>query len=65
MKYNAAYTAYQACVRAVSEATMSGSLASPTLLEREAQALSVLNKARATLMAAMAGANGGQSRSGR
>jgi len=64
MRYNAAYAAYQACVRAVSEAAMSGSLASPALLEREAQALSALNKARATLMAAMAGAAGGQSGSG-
>lgn len=64
MRYNAAYAAYQACVRAVSEATMSGSLASQTLLEREAEALGALNKARATLMAAMAAA-GGQSGSGR
>ncbi len=55
MRYNASYAAYQACVRAVGEVTMSGSLASATLLEQEANARGALNKARAALMAAMAG----------
>ncbi|HXS80390.1 MAG TPA: hypothetical protein VN818_08890 [Gammaproteobacteria bacterium] len=55
MRYHAAYTAYQACVRAVTEATMSGSMASPTLLEQEAKALGMLTKTRANLLAAMAG----------
>jgi len=58
MRYRAAYTAYQACVRAVSEATMSGSLPSPTLLEQEAKALGALTKLRASLLAAMAEAGG-------
>jgi hypothetical protein len=54
MRYHAAYTAYQACVRAVSEATMSGVLPSPTMLEKEAKALDALTKIRASLLAAMA-----------
>jgi hypothetical protein len=59
MRYNASYAAYQACVRAVSEVTMSGTFASATLLEQEANARGALSKARAALMAAMVGANGG------
>jgi hypothetical protein len=55
MRYHAAYSAYQACVRAVAEATMAGNLPSATLLEHEAKALGALNKVRASLMAAMAG----------
>jgi hypothetical protein len=58
MRYHAAYTAYQACVRAVAEATMAGSLPSATLLEQEAKALGALNKLRASLMAAMVGEPG-------
>jgi hypothetical protein len=54
MRYHAAYTAYQACVRAVTEATMSGSMPSPTLLQQEAKALGTLTKTRANLLAAMA-----------
>jgi hypothetical protein len=54
MRYHAAYTAYQACVRAVTEATMSGAMPSSTLLEQEAKALSMLTKTRANLLAAMA-----------
>jgi hypothetical protein len=54
MRYHAANTAYQACVRAVTEATMSCSMPSSTLLEQEAQALDVLTKTRANLLAAMA-----------
>ncbi len=55
MRYNAAHAAYQACVRAVSEATMSGNLASATLLAQEANALSALNKARAAYLGAISG----------
>jgi hypothetical protein len=54
MRYQAAYSAYQACVRAVTEATMSGSVPSPTMLEQEAKALGALTKLRANLLAAMA-----------
>jgi hypothetical protein len=54
MRYRAAHAAYQACVRAVTEATMSGDLPSPTLLEREARALAALTKLRTNLLAAMA-----------
>jgi hypothetical protein len=54
MRYRAAHAAYQACVRAVTEATMSGDLPSPTLLEQEARALAALTKLRANLLAAMA-----------
>jgi hypothetical protein len=53
MRYRAAYAAYQNCVRAVTEATMSGTVVSPTMLELEARALDTLKKARASLLAAM------------
>jgi hypothetical protein len=53
MRYRAAYAAYQACVRTVTEATMSGMSPSPTMLEQEAKALNTLNKTRASLLAAM------------
>jgi hypothetical protein len=53
LRYHAAYAAYQACVRALTEATMSGVIPSPTLLEQEAKALGVLTKTRASLLAAM------------
>jgi hypothetical protein len=56
MRYQAAYTAYQACVRALTEAAMSGALPSTTLLEQEAKALGVLTKTRANLLAAMSAA---------
>ena len=59
MRYQAAYTAHQACVRAVSEATMSGIMPSPAMLEHEAKALGALTKLRARLLAAMAEADGG------
>jgi hypothetical protein len=39
MRYRAAHAAYQNCVRAVTEATMSGAAVSPTMLELEAKAL--------------------------
>ena len=54
MRYRAAHAAYQNCVRLVTEATMSGTLVSPTLLEQEAKALAILTKTRASLLAAMA-----------
>lgn len=54
LRYQAAYTAYQTCVRAVTEATMAGDVPSPTLLEKEAKALGILTGLRASLLAAMA-----------
>ena len=54
MRYRAAYAAYQGCVRAVTEATMSGTSPSPTMLAQEAKALNTLNEVRASLLAAMA-----------
>ena len=53
MRYQAAYTAYQGCVRAVTEATMSGAVPSAALLEQEAKALGALTLLRASLLAAM------------
>lgn len=53
MRYRAAHSAYQACARAVAEATLSGSGASQPLLEQEAKALARLNELRAELLAAM------------
>jgi hypothetical protein len=58
MRYHAAHAAYQACVRAVTEATMSGSMPSSILLEQQAKALGTLTKTRANLLAAMADAAG-------
>lgn len=54
MRYRAAHSAYQACVRAVTEATMSGAGPSPALLEQEARALAALKELRSHLLAAMA-----------
>lgn len=56
MRYRAAYTAYQACVRALTEAAMSGAVPSTALLEQEAKALDVLSQTRANLLAAMSAA---------
>ena len=56
MRYHAAYTAYQACVRALTEAAMSGAIPSATL--QEAKALGALTKTRANLLAAMSAAAG-------
>lgn len=53
LRYHAAYAAYQSCSRAVSEATLSGEVPSPLLLEQEAKALGALTKTRANLLAAM------------
>ena len=58
MRYQAAYSAYQACVRAVTEATMSGATPSPALLEQEAKALGALTELRAKVLAAMADGEG-------
>ena len=58
MRYRAAHAAYQACVRALTEAAMSGTTPSATLLEQEAKALGVLTQTRANLLAAMAAAEG-------
>jgi hypothetical protein len=54
LRYQAAYTAYQACARAVAEATMSGELPSPTLLATAAKALDALSETRTHLLAAIA-----------
>ena len=54
MRYKAAYTAYQSCVRALTEASMSGAPLSKELLENEAKALRELTEARGNLLAAMA-----------
>jgi hypothetical protein len=53
LRYNAAYTAYRGCVHALNEASMSGELPSPALLENEARALRELTEARGKLLAAM------------
>jgi hypothetical protein len=53
MKYNAANSAYQDCVRERTETTMSGALVSPGHLEKELAALRTLNKVRDELLAAM------------
>jgi hypothetical protein len=45
-RYNAAYTAYQSCVLALNEASVSGKGASRDLLENEARALRELTEAR-------------------
>jgi hypothetical protein len=54
LRYNAAYSAYQACLIALNEAAMSGQPASKALLENEAKALRDLTEARGNLIAAMA-----------
>ena len=51
--YNAAYTAYQACVHALNEATISGTPPSTELFKNEATALRNLTEARAKLLAAL------------
>jgi hypothetical protein len=54
LKYNAANAAYQECVKARTEATMSGAVLSPSQLEKEIAALRTLNEVRDTLLAGMA-----------
>lgn len=53
MKYNAANSAYQDCVRVRTEATMSGGALSLEQVEREVAALRTLNRIRDELLAAM------------
>ena len=53
-RYNAAYTAYQSCVQALTEVTMSGKRPSPDLLANEANALHELTESRGRLLAALA-----------
>jgi len=53
-RYNAAYTAYQSCVQALTEVTMSGKRPSPELQANEARALHELTESRARLLAALA-----------
>ena len=54
MKYKAVYSAHQACVRALSEAEMSGSTATADLVAEETRARAKLDEARAELLAALA-----------
>jgi hypothetical protein len=54
MRYKAVFTAHQACVRALTEAIMSGDPATAELLIKEAKAREELAEARAALLAAMA-----------
>jgi len=54
LRYRAADSAYRACARAVTEASMSGNGPSPAQLEQEAKARADLTKVRTDLMAAMA-----------
>ena len=53
LTYNAAYTAYRSCDEALSKASMGVGPPSPDLLQKEANALRELTKARANLLAAM------------
>jgi hypothetical protein len=53
MRYHAAHAAHQSCLRAITEASLSGSEIAPALLEHEAKALRELAKLRAELLAAM------------
>ena len=53
MKYNAANSAYQDCVRVRTETTMSGGVVSIAHIEREVAALRTLNGIRDELLAAM------------
>jgi hypothetical protein len=52
-RYNAAYTAHQSCVRAMSEAAVTGESPCETLLANEARALQGLGLERAKLLAAI------------
>ena len=53
MKYNAAYEAYQSCVRELIDAGKDGGKPSQELLDDEAKAIYQLNEARGALIAAM------------
>jgi hypothetical protein len=54
MRYKAVFTAHQDCVRALTEATMSGASATPELLAKEMKARQELAETRAALLAAIA-----------
>jgi hypothetical protein len=54
MRYKAVFTAHQACVRALTEAHMSGAAAVADLVANEAKTREELAEARAALLAAMA-----------
>jgi len=54
MRYKAVFTAHQDCVRALTEATMSGGPATPELLAKEMKVRQELAETRAALLAAMA-----------
>jgi hypothetical protein len=54
MRYKAVFTAHQDCVRALTEAAMSGESATPELLAKETKARQELADTRAALLAAMA-----------
>src|SRR5688572_33410105 len=53
LRYNAAYSAYQACLIAINETAMSGQTATPELVKQEAPALRELNDAHGHLLAAL------------
>ena len=53
MRYNVVLTAHQACVRALTEANMSGAL-SAELVANEAKARQALTETRAALLVAIA-----------
>jgi hypothetical protein len=53
LKYNAAVTAHQGCMRALTEASMAGAGPSHALVESEAKARQELERAREQLLAAM------------
>jgi hypothetical protein len=53
-RYNAAYSAYQSCVEALTAASLNGEKPSAELLEK-AKALRELNEARAAYRAALVG----------
>jgi hypothetical protein len=54
MRYKAVFAAHQSCVRALTEANMSGATATQELLAKETKARKELAETRAALLAAMA-----------
>ena len=59
MKYKSAFTAHESCMQALTDTKLRGEQPSRDLLDREAEALRVVNEARDSLLAAMAEAPGG------
>jgi hypothetical protein len=53
LRYNAAYAAYQSCVKALNEAVLSGKRPTAELLENEAKSLRELTESRANLLSAL------------